>query len=234
MALKTQPHNATAEHMVTALEGQKSIQTANPAYVAALFDQYAPYYSTHMRTQLKYQAPFLLRNAIARVLSTHTNAQRILDLGCGTGLCGIYFRDLASDLHGLDLSEAMLAEARQLDAYDKLIQADLRAFLQLKAIPFDIILAADVLGYLGELDSLFSKLQAFLTPQGVFAFTIETASEAASYGLQPTGRFTHNSAYIHTLCHVHGFSIALEEEAILREQQADKVLGKVFVLTQSH
>ena len=66
-------------------------------------------------------------------------------LGCGTGLCGIYFRDLAKELIGVDLIPKMLEKAKTLGAYDSLFVADALEYLNRAALEnFDLIIAADV------------------------------------------------------------------------------------------
>ena len=49
---------------------------------------------------------------------------RILDLGCGTGLSGAAFKDLAAKLHGVDLSPAMIEKSRAREIYDRLSEDD--------------------------------------------------------------------------------------------------------------
>lgn len=39
-------------------------------------------------------------------------SMRILDLGCGTGLCGAWFTDYAKDLVGVDISPNMIEQVR--------------------------------------------------------------------------------------------------------------------------
>src|SRR5947209_8159555 len=119
--------------------------SATPAYIARLFDQYAPRFEAHLIDGLGYRAPDLLRNAVAEVCA-HTNRPmhfaRALDLGCGTGLAGAAFRDCVDRLEGVDLSAGMLAEARAKGIYDVLALGDVVDHL--RATPdrtFDMILA---------------------------------------------------------------------------------------------
>jgi predicted TPR repeat methyltransferase len=64
---------------------------AAPAYVARLFNQYAPRFDAHLVGSLGYRGPALLYEA-ARDVCERTNRPmqfaRALDLGCGTGLAG--------------------------------------------------------------------------------------------------------------------------------------------------
>ena len=103
------------------------------AYVRRLFDQYAARYNTALTEQLAYRGPELLRRAVDAVMMTAAGrAMRfgaMLDLGCGTGLCGAAFRPHADWLAGVDLSPAMIAQATVKGLYDRLVTGKLEAFL---------------------------------------------------------------------------------------------------------
>src|SRR5207248_233908 len=75
----------------------------------------------------------------------------VLDLGCGTGLCGALLRRWARTLVGVDLSPGMLEKARERGCYDRLEQGDLVAVMRtMPARSFDLIVATDVLIYIGD------------------------------------------------------------------------------------
>ncbi|MFC1492264.1 tetratricopeptide repeat protein, partial [Nitrospinota bacterium] len=101
--LSFDPDNQTARHLVASLRGE-SAETAPEGYVTHLFDVYAGDFDSHLTERLRYRVPSLLRDAVGRVVGEKGTALRILDLGCGTGLCGPLFRDIASHLNGVDLS----------------------------------------------------------------------------------------------------------------------------------
>ena len=229
-ALQLDPNNETAKHMINSLTGE-SKETATPSqYIAELFDQYADYYNLHLKQKLDYQAHVLLRNAIGRCLKNNPKTGRVLDLGCGTGLCGIVFRDLALELIGVDLSPKMIAQAKTLDTYEKLEICDIHDYLAKPDLAaFDLIIAADVLVYSGALNSLFAKVAKHLNPNGHFAFTLENLAEG-SFQLQSSGRFAHSATYIHKLAEDNGLKIELEEEIVPRKQEGLPIPGRLYVL----
>jgi predicted TPR repeat methyltransferase len=49
----------------------------------------------------------------------------VLDAGCGTGLCGTIIAPFACRLVGVDLSEGMLAHAKDKNVYHRLVKAEL-------------------------------------------------------------------------------------------------------------
>ena len=229
-ALNLDPRNDTAKHMIMALSNTQTTAAAPPAYLTQLFDQYADYYDEHLKNKLKYQVPYLLRSAIGKGLGSNPKAGRVLDIGCGTGLCGIFFRDLALELIGIDLSPKMIEKANALDAYEKLLIIDLNDYLsQENLTPFDLIVAGDVLVYSGDLSLIFKNVAKALVLHGQFAFSTEYL-ETGDYYLQPTGRFAHSAQYIHQLAKENHFSIEIAESIVPREHEGIAVSGQLYVL----
>lgn len=240
-ALGLSPNNETAKHMVAALNQDTQVDVASTTYVRDLFNQYADYYDVHVKEKLQYRLPFYLRDAIGNTLNEKLFSGRILDLGCGTGLCGIYFRDLAQELIGVDISEKMVEKAKNLEAYDHLIVQDIAEYLDQEQEKFDFIIAADVFVYCGQLASLFEKIKRNLSSKGHFIFTIEnlmseysenSASDLKSldFCLQITGRFAHAPEYIRNLAQQYHFEMLLEENLVLRMNNEEPVTGTLFIL----
>lgn len=205
-ALAQSPNNKTAAYLVQALNPEPKNAENGPKqapveYVRNLFDQYAEYYNQHVQNMLEYRLPFLLRDALGHYLNNKLYAGRVLDLGCGTGLCGIYFRDLALELTGVDISDKMIAQAQLLQGYDQLEVSEIEEYLSKKILErdelqnrnpnqnsggsenseedskWDLIIAGDVLVYFGNLASIFEKIKMNLKTKGHFIFSIETLLE---------------------------------------------------------
>lgn len=231
-ASKIKPDNEEIQYILSALTEQKTSLTKAPNdFVKHLFDQYAPYFDKHLTECLHYQAHILLFQEVVTLLNARSDLV-VVDLGCGTGLCGTLFKPYSSKLIGIDIAPKMIEAARQKNVYDELIVDDItHALLQMENI--DLIIAADVFGYLGELDDIFSAAKKALKKDGYFAFTVEK-SENEPYALQKSTRFAHSKKYIHELCSQHFFKIVKEDEIQLRIQRQEPVLGFLFVLTVQH
>ncbi len=226
-ALRLRPDFSEARYKLAALTGQQVPAVAPADYVAALFDGYAEDFDAHLLGVLNYRAPHQLRAALTGRLPAARLA--VLDLGCGTGLSGALFRDLAARLVGVDLSAKMLARARARAIYDQLIEGEAVTVLAGLDERFDLIVAADVLVYLGELAPLFAAVTRVLAPRGMFAFSIERHS-AAGFTLRPSGRYAHGTAYIQELAARHRLTPEYQEEVVLRKDQGRDVAGGVLVL----
>jgi 2-polyprenyl-6-hydroxyphenyl methylase/3-demethylubiquinone-9 3-methyltransferase len=179
-------------------------ETAPPAYVALLFDQHAEAFDEMLVDQLGYHTPMELRERLRE--RGFAGCARLLDLGCGTGLTGQSLRDMAEHLTGVDLSEGMLAVADEKGVYDDLYVGDAEGFLMASAeeegAVWDLIVATDVLPYVGALEGLFAAAAACLAPGGGLAVSTETLPEAAfegrGYRVGPKQRFAHAEGYLRT------------------------------------
>lgn len=227
--LQLRPNEAHALHFLNMLNGQEA-QTAPQDYVVGLFDGYAEKFDRHLVEGLRYRAPSLLRDAVGRVAKDVRGAWRVLDLGCGTGLCGPLFRDLAAHLSGVDLSPKMLEKARAKHVYDEISEGDLRGALQrVEPGALDLAVSADVLIYVGDLDEVFEACGRALREGGLFAFTIESFP-GEGYTLRPSGRFAHSDAYIQALREKHGFALTLREDVVLRMEKRQPLSGYLYIL----
>lgn len=153
-------------------------------FSGVLFDTYAERFDSHLVESLHYNAPALLKDALSRIQDNAGKAFRfetIYDLGCGTGLMGEAIRDQAGFLAGCDLSPRMIERARAKTAahgtplYDKLAVAGLTSFLTSRPDhSADLVIAADVFVYLGELNAVFSQSARVLHAGGLLAFTVQS------------------------------------------------------------
>lgn len=228
-AVAANPDDAASRHMLNALLGNTATASTCTAYATNLFNNYALYYDQHMRDQLNYTLPHHIKALCAR-FSLQALA-RGLDLGCGTGLTGEVLRPLCQHLTGVDISEKMLAQAKPKQQYDDLIEADILTFLSQDHSHYQLITAADVLPYLGELDTLFATIRQRVTSQGYFIFSTEI-SQDAPWRLQESARFCHHADYLNRLCRQHGLHILSSEQVIAR-QQNKAGLPVLLFLTQA-
>ena len=226
--LRIQPDDPDAKHILAALRGEDS-QTAPREYVASLFDSYADRFEEHLTESLRYRIPAMLREAVGRAAKTEEASWRVLDMGCGTGLCGPLFRDLAAQLSGVDLSARMVEKAREKAVYDHLSAGDLVDALRAEREGLDLACAADVLIYVGGLEPLFGAVRGALKAGGLFAFSVESF-DGEGFLLRSSGRYAHSARYIEDLAEKHGFSAALCEECVVRVEGKHPVAGRIYVL----
>ncbi len=198
------------------------------AYVESLFNEYADDFQAHLVEGLKYQAHQTLLAPLREAEDGRRDPRHyplVLDLGCGTGLCGQLIRAQAGAVDGVDLAEAMVAQARACGAYRRVAQGDLLAFLRDQAEPADLVIAADVFIYVGALDEVFAAVRRCLRPGGRFGFSVELASGEPALQLRPSLRYAHTPGYVEQLAQAHGFRVWRQWQAPLREDQRRPVMG---------
>jgi predicted TPR repeat methyltransferase len=206
------------------------------AYVRRLFDQYAGRYDTALTENLHYRGPGILLEAVRQVMRDSDCPLQfgaVLDLGCGTGLAGLVFRPMAHRLVGVDLSPAMIAKAGEKGIYDQTHVAKIEDFLSGAAAErarYDLVLAADVFVYVGDLAPILAGIGEILAPGGLLAFTVETHS-GDGVKLLPTLRFAHSETYLRELLGACALNIRHLAKASVRSEKGVPVDGLVAVAT---
>jgi predicted TPR repeat methyltransferase len=197
-----------------------------PAYVAQLFDDYAGRFDSELTGRLGYCGPELLKNLLTAAEQDRQFACTY-DLGCGTGLMGPLLREKTSRLVGVDLSAKMVEQARQRGVYDELAVAEITGWLRgQKILSADLIVAADVLVYLGDLQPFFEAARRALSADGVLLFSLEAdADPQTEYRLHDGHRYTHGAAAVQTLLTYCGFTRVSITPASTRQNQGVPVPG---------
>ncbi|MGD0633558.1 MAG: methyltransferase domain-containing protein [Beijerinckiaceae bacterium] len=203
---------------------------APPAYVSALFDEYAPRFEAHLTGKLGYCGPADLAGALAEL--GRTRFAHAIDLGCGTGLGGVAFRPMVSKLTGVDLSPKMIEAAEAKGIYERLETKDILAFLQDEPTESaGLILAADVFIYLGDLAPVLFEAARVLPKDGTLAFTAQRCSTGIEVG--PDLRFAHSSTLISDVLTRCGFRILMLREHSARREKGSDVPGLLAVAARA-
>jgi predicted TPR repeat methyltransferase len=224
-------HGADAVQVNYALAalGVGAVPTTAPSgYVKELFDQYADHFDQHLLGVLGYEVPQLIERAIER----HLDVAGIdsLDLGCGTGLCGPFLRPYSLNLVGVDLSQNMLNKAHQRKLYDQLVCGELSAFLATQIETYDLIVAADVFVYIGDLSGVFCGVSRALRSNGLFCFSVETGN-TEDFTLRASNRYAHSLSYLQRLADLNELVIQESKEEFARRDNG-KVIAICVVLAR--
>jgi predicted TPR repeat methyltransferase len=223
-----EPADALAGKIAEA-DAMRGAARSNPRYVQHLFDQFSADYDQRMIGHLAYRAPAILSELAGLVMGARDNLD-ILDLGCGTGLGGAAFAELAARIDGIDLSPAMLEKARARGIYADLTVADLESFLDSDGRLYDLILAADTVVYLGDLARVFAGARARLKPGGFFLFTTEKKT-GEGFECGPKRRWRHSEPYLRATAQAAGLDIAGFMAASPRNEAGIAVEGFAVALT---
>ena len=232
-AMAHDPHGVLAAQLKLAALGATHAPAAPPAaYVAGLFDQYADRFDTHLVGALDYRGPELLRAALQHACDQAELAlhfERALDLGCGTGLMGLALQDVCTRIDGVDISQRMIEVARRSGVYRHLATDDVTGWLMAQDRgAADLVVAADVFVYLGDLAQVFAASALALKPEGLFAFTVQKGD--GDFTIGDDMRYAHGEDYIRRLAAAHGFAIAVLDDVSTRKDRGLPVAGLLAVL----
>lgn len=227
-AVDPEDRHGAALHLIRL--GARAAAAMPDGYVRALFDGYAPGFDRALTQGLGYRAPELLLRAVG-ASGRGMKFGSVLDLGCGTGLAGAAFRPFSDWLVGVDLSPAMLSEARSKGIYDRLIEDEAVSFLRAEAAAkahFHLIVAADVFMYLDDLAPVLNAAAAVLAPSAPFAFSVET-HDGGGVILRDTLRYAHGAAHVRTALAAAGLDLVSLDSAATRTEKGEPVPGLIVV-----
>jgi len=231
-ALSIQPGLPTAERnrFLVLLELKRVNRIADFA-LRETFDGVASRFDKLMVDGLGYSGHLHVRDLAARVLAPGARALRVLDLGCGTGLVGEAFKDLAAGgrLDGIDLAPKMIEVARRRGIYDDLILGDLESVLSAPGPSYDLIVSADTMIYLGDLMPTFLGVFRRLAPGGFYIFACE-AKSGAGWEQTPANRFRHSEHYMRSEAERAGLGFFDLMECTLRSEAGEPVAGFAVAL----
>jgi predicted TPR repeat methyltransferase len=132
---------------------------------------------------------------------------------------------------GVDLSPAMLAQARAKGIYDRLIESEVLAFLVSEAkikARYHLVLAADVFMYLENLAPVLGAIAQVLDSCGRLAFSVET-HDGGDVLLRETLRYAHGKEHVLAALAAAGLTPISLDFASTRTEKGLPVPGLVVV-----
>jgi len=201
-------------------------------YMRGLFDGFSHHYDDTMLNKLDYRGHLHVLAMTERIRHRlKPPPWRILDLGCGTGLVGVAFRDLVKGgrLDGLDVSPKMLEAAHARSMYSNLILGDLEAVLAEPGLSYDLIVSADTMTYFGDLARAFAGVVNRLEPSGFYVFASE-AKSGDGWEKTKVHRYRHGQSYLRAEATRAGLDLADLFECTLRLEEGQPVLGFAVAL----
>jgi len=220
------PNNVRLKHLLASFTGESVPARASDEFIEAIFDGFANSFESRL-AHLEYKAPQLVGDAFSALMGEPRGDLRILDAGCGTGLCAPHLRPYAEHLSGVDLSAGMLAKAKATKLYDELTKAELTAFLAGKNAEYDAVISADTLCYFGALEEFATAAAKAIKPGGTLIFTVEALDDGApeEHKITISGRYAHSGRYLDRILPEAGFEIIARASKVLRLEDLVPVEG---------
>ncbi len=247
---------------LASIGADKTPDKAPNAYISTLFDQHADEFDQILIEDLDYDVPMQL----AQLLANKGNGYDLmLDLGCGTGLAGATLDGLCHQKIGVDLSSNMIDIADERNLYDALYINEAVHFLEEWSLArhqknvsekngtltddgdyplFDLIVATDVLPYIGDLKPLFNGLEKNLNAGACLAVSCETLPDEmfrkshpnnSGWTITPHQRFAHHKNYLKHLLEQYGFaSDACFESITVRTEEGNPIYGWLVIAEKNN
>ena len=228
--LADNPQNSVAGHLLAATEGRLTQDHAK-GFAKDIFDALAVSFDRRLVDLLKYRSPELLAQGLRETNPDTARFESVLDLGCGTGLMALALQDVfqTGRIVGVDLSPNMIRESEKRGVYGELVCADVADTMAARTDSFDLIVAADVFIYVGELSRVFTLAKPLLRPNGMFAFTTEIGL-GSEVELAPQGHYRHSKSYVARLAAENGFTMVRAVDAPIRKERNADVMGHYVFL----
>ncbi len=226
--LTLKPDHASANHMLAALQGGIT-DTAPKEYIVETFDRYAGRFDDHLQGALGYDVPVVLAEMITRG-KEQPKFKAGLDLGCGTGLSGIAFKEFCESLTGVDLSPKMLEKAKKKEIYVHLECEDVLVYLERVAESYDLFLATDLFIYMGRLDSFFQAVKKRASQGALLACSIERHDGEEDYVLRNSGRYAQQPDYLIAMAESADFKVLMRRDHGIRKEKKQWIEGDLYIL----
>jgi predicted TPR repeat methyltransferase len=238
--LEEEPDHPEAKHLAIAYKGLPAPQRCSNAYVESTYDGFAATFENTL-SKLKYAGPQALAEEL-RTAAFSPDTLDTLELGCGTGLNGEHLKAVSAILTGVDLSQRMLDQASLKAVYDRLVKAEICAFLQESTRQYDLIACIDTLIYFGGLEDIVQLIARNLKPGGWLILTTEKlsveeeggAKAAALFKSPPTshlnisGRYSHAEAYLRKLLAANGLEPMRVADLTIRMEAGMPIPGQII------
>ena len=124
---------------------------------------------------------YLAFRDLPELISQNVEGRMALDFGCGAGRSTRFLQKLGFNVVGVDISEAMLEKAREIDPagdYRRIKQSDLSEF---KTNTFDVVLSAFTLDNIPTLDAKVANFREIMRTMKKDALLVSVVSSPEMY-----------------------------------------------------
>jgi predicted TPR repeat methyltransferase len=222
------PNNISNNYLLLVLNGNKPDRTP-PEHIKNLFDYYALTFEHHLLHSLNYNLPKVFSSIIQSKSHGLFEFNKVLDMGCGTGIFGEIMSKKCKSIDGLDISEEMIKQSHNRYVYDNLYCDDIIHFLQNNRLDHDLITAFDTLIYFGDLNDVFQLIKEKNDTSEIhFIFSLESIISNSDYEIDLSGRYKHSKRYIDNISSKYGWKKLMEHDCELRIEKGQPVHGTLY------
>lgn len=201
--LKFDSTHEEASYYIKKMTNPTLIQEVPKNLIKQYFDYTGEYFVEHWLIAKQYRGHELIYMAITKIFNNDCNSKlSILDLGCGTGICGHFLKihNVGSHITGIDISNRMLNIARGCfikgkAVYNELIHMEITDFLkQEKKHKYDVIIFAEVMHYSYKFQLELAK--KFISKKGAIVCLVRRKEGNEVDFVNRGDYFRHSESYV--------------------------------------
>ena len=204
-AIELDNNYADALYYLNKLNNPKNIISIPENIITQHFDYTGEHFVEYWLIAKQYKAYEYVKSLIINFFGDKATHLNILDLGCGTGVCGQFLKikNIGNHITGIDLSNKMINIARGCfvngkQAYNELIHISIYDFLKKNQgkKKYDVIILTEVLQYIGSLHYIFKLLKTALETDGIIIGLARRKKGSGFQFINEGDFFCHSDEYI--------------------------------------
>lgn len=237
-SLTLDPHLSCAKYRLDVLENDIHNTPIPIEIIREDYDNFASKYEDYLEKKLKYTAPEKLSTMLCKYIKDsqlESQGMFALDLGCGTGLVGIYLRQLVAikSLTGIDISKNMIDLAEELELNNQPLYTETQNIdfndLKITKRKYSIIVAALSLVFDSNLTKIFEKLNAVTADDAILGVVFPKSESSEVYFNYDTGYYHFTAEYLMKIFDKYKWKVADKQEIALFENGTS---GFIFILSK--
>ncbi|OAL97067.1 methyltransferase domain-containing protein [Wolbachia endosymbiont of Dactylopius coccus] len=230
--LKLDSDHEEASYYIKKMTNSAPITELPKNLIRQYFDYTGEYFVEHWLIAKQYRGHELVHMIITKIFDNSTSELNILDLGCGTGICGHFLKinSTGSHITGIDISSRMLNIARGCfikgnPVYNELIHMEMKEFLkQEKNQQYDVIIFAEVLHYLHDFQEELELAKRSTSKKGVIVCLIRRKEGEGIDFVNKGDYFRHSESYVQHVAKKINMQISYMSYCKIYGSQVDGIL----------
>ncbi|UIP92638.1 methyltransferase domain-containing protein [Wolbachia endosymbiont of Anopheles demeilloni] len=230
--LKLDSSHKEASYYIKKITNTSDIVELPENLIKQYFDYTGEYFVEHWLIAKQYKGHELVHMIIKKIFHNSTSELNILDLGCGTGICGHFLKinNIRSRITGVDISNRMLNIARGCfikgkPVYNELIHTEMKEFLkQEKNQQYDVIIFAEVLHYLHDFLTELELVKGLTNKKGVIVCLVRRKEGKGIDFVNKGDYFRHSEDYIQHVAKETNMQISQMSYCKIYGSQVDGIL----------
>ncbi|AAZ68075.1 methyltransferase domain-containing protein [Ehrlichia canis] len=232
-AIELDNNYAEALYYLNKITNPTSIVYVPENIIKQYFDYTSEHFVEHWLIAKQYKAHEYVKSLIINFFGDKSPYLNILDLGCGTGICGQFLKmkSIGNYITGIDLSNKMINIARGCfvngkQAYNELIHISIADFLKKNQDKkkYDVIILTEVLQYIGSLNPIFKLLKTMLDTNGIIIGLTRRKQGSGFQFINEGDFFCHSDEYIKLCIEESGLECSYSSYCKIYGSQVEGVL----------